>query len=171
MTTTDADLAPTFTCSKCDLSCERIDLESGNYCPDCSGQCYEIVLTATQLRHSCGFHTESPSKHERTRPTTDINNRKPSTLTGKEAIDHARAHGSTLSKYNDPIEGARTGLTPDEAEDVAREDASLIYLTTTEAATLLVAELDPSMSAEVLKKLEADGVSSTSIRGMLLELD
>ena len=33
-----------------------------------------------------------------------------------------------LSKYNDPIETAREGLTPEEARAVAREDSRLIYL-------------------------------------------
>ena len=51
-----------------------------------------------------------------------------STLTGQDAIAYAEAHGLTLRKYADPIEGARSGLTPDEAEDVAREDPSLIYI-------------------------------------------
>jgi hypothetical protein len=34
----------------------------------------------------------------------------------------------TLSKYSDPVEGARKGLSPDEAEDIAAEDPSLIYV-------------------------------------------
>lgn len=50
------------------------------------------------------------------------------TLTGFAAIEYAEAHDLTLSKYNDPIEDAREGLTPDEARAVAREDARLIYL-------------------------------------------
>ncbi|MGL4445638.1 MAG: hypothetical protein ACRCU1_18590 [Alsobacter sp.] len=48
-------------------------------------------------------------------------------LTGHAAIAHAGATGATLNKYADPTEGARSGLTVEEAEDVAREDASLIW--------------------------------------------
>jgi hypothetical protein len=49
-------------------------------------------------------------------------------LEGIEAIDFAEVHGLTLSKYNDPTEPARDGLTPDQARAVAREDPRLIYL-------------------------------------------
>ena len=50
------------------------------------------------------------------------------TLTGYEAIEYARANGLALSKYSDPTEGYRTGLSLDEAEDVAREDPGLIHV-------------------------------------------
>jgi hypothetical protein len=33
-----------------------------------------------------------------------------------------------LSKYADPIEGARDDLTPSEAEEVCQEDPNLIYI-------------------------------------------
>ena len=56
--------------------------------------------------------------------TTDI-------ITGQAAIDHAEQSGLTLNKYADPIEEARDGLTIDEAEEVARVDASLIWIKTT----------------------------------------
>lgn len=49
-------------------------------------------------------------------------------LVGHEAIEHAEKHGLKLSKYADPTEGARHGLSPDEAREVAAEDPSLIYL-------------------------------------------
>ena len=49
-------------------------------------------------------------------------------LTGTEAIDYARKNDLTLNKYADPTEDARSGLTPEEAEDVAAEDPSLIWL-------------------------------------------
>lgn len=49
-------------------------------------------------------------------------------LTGTAAIAHAIAHGLRLNKYEDPTEAAREGLTPAEAREVAREDATLIYL-------------------------------------------
>lgn len=51
-----------------------------------------------------------------------------SRLTGYDAITYAECHGLTLSKYNDPLEEAREGLTVAEARQVAREDMSLIYL-------------------------------------------
>ena len=50
------------------------------------------------------------------------------TLEGFAAIEYAEAHEMTLSKYNDPTEDAREGLTPDEARAVAREDPRLIHL-------------------------------------------
>ena len=51
----------------------------------------------------------------------------PTTLTGYDAIDYAERHGLTLAKYADPTEDARTGLTIDQAEQIAAEDPSLIY--------------------------------------------
>lgn len=50
------------------------------------------------------------------------------TLTGYDAIDYARAEGLALNKYADPTEGARQGLTPEEAEEIAWDDPSLIRL-------------------------------------------
>ena len=51
------------------------------------------------------------------------------TLSGYAAIEYARRARLLLSKYADPTEGARDGLTPDEAERVALEgDQGLIYL-------------------------------------------
>ena len=50
------------------------------------------------------------------------------TLTGREAIDYAEANGLTLNKYEDPTEEAHTGLTVDQANKIAREDASLIWI-------------------------------------------
>jgi hypothetical protein len=49
-------------------------------------------------------------------------------LEGSEAIAYAREHGLTLSKYADPTEDARTGLTPEEADVIRREDPRLIYV-------------------------------------------
>lgn len=49
-------------------------------------------------------------------------------ITGQDAIEYAREHGLTLNKYADPTEDARQGLTADEAEEIAREDPSLIYI-------------------------------------------
>lgn len=47
---------------------------------------------------------------------------------GHEAIEMARTGAPViLCKYEDPLEPARVGLTIDEAQEVAREDPSLIY--------------------------------------------
>lgn len=51
-----------------------------------------------------------------------------SKLSGHDAIEYAERTGATLHKYADPIEGARDSLTIDEARQVAREDASLIWV-------------------------------------------
>lgn len=48
-----------------------------------------------------------------------------------EALSEAVRAGYNVSKYADPVEGARTGLTVSEAV-VAASDPSLIYLTRTE---------------------------------------
>lgn len=49
-------------------------------------------------------------------------------FTGTAAIQYAEHHGLTLNKYADPTEGARSGLTVQEAREIAREDGSLIWL-------------------------------------------
>ena len=49
-------------------------------------------------------------------------------LTGLAAIDYAAARGLVLSKYTDPTDEARDGLTVAEAREIARVDPSLIYL-------------------------------------------
>lgn len=49
-------------------------------------------------------------------------------LTGIEAIEYAAANSMTLSKYTDPTEESREGLSVEEAREVAKEDPSLIYL-------------------------------------------
>jgi len=49
-------------------------------------------------------------------------------LTGLAAIEHAAHHGLPLNKYADPTEDAREGLMVDEAKEIAREDASLIWI-------------------------------------------
>lgn len=57
-------------------------------------------------------------------------------LTGYDAIDYARAEGLKLNKYADPTEGPRQGLTPEEAEEIAHEDPSLIWLEVEAPASL-----------------------------------
>ena len=49
-------------------------------------------------------------------------------LSGYEAIEYAEEHGLLLNKYSDPVEGARKGLSTDEAREIAREDDTLIYV-------------------------------------------
>ncbi len=49
-------------------------------------------------------------------------------IAGIVAIEYAAVHGLPLSKYSDPIEGARENLTVDEAREIAREDPALIYV-------------------------------------------
>lgn len=49
-------------------------------------------------------------------------------LHGRPAIEFAEQHNRLLGKYADPIEGARTDLTPAEAREVAREDPFLVYI-------------------------------------------
>lgn len=56
------------------------------------------------------------------------------TLTGFDAIDHADENGLTLSKHADPVEGAREGVSVEDAREVAAEDPSLIFLTVDEAS-------------------------------------
>lgn len=50
------------------------------------------------------------------------------TITGHDAIRYAEQHNLTLSKYGDPTEGAREGLTVAEAREIAREDPGLLYV-------------------------------------------
>ena len=50
------------------------------------------------------------------------------TLTGIEAIEYAEKHDMLLSKYEDFIESARTNLSIEEADEVAKSDPSLIYI-------------------------------------------
>ena len=53
-------------------------------------------------------------------------------LSGWKALDYARAYatspGLVIHKYADPIEGARTGLTLAEAEQIAKEDPGLLWI-------------------------------------------
>lgn len=50
------------------------------------------------------------------------------TLYGYDAINYAEAHDMTISKAGDPIEGAREGVSVDEAREIARQDAGLLSL-------------------------------------------
>ena len=52
----------------------------------------------------------------------------PKTITGMDAIEYAEARGLAINKYQDPTEGARDDLTPDEVREVAAEDPSLIWI-------------------------------------------
>lgn len=59
-------------------------------------------------------------------------------LTGDEAITTAAREGLTLSKCADPTEGARDGLSVEEAREIARVDPGLIYLDVTPATRDIV---------------------------------
>jgi hypothetical protein len=51
------------------------------------------------------------------------------TLIGYEAIDFKRANPEAkLCKYADSVEGAREDISLDDAEEIASEDPSLIYV-------------------------------------------
>ena len=47
-------------------------------------------------------------------------------ITGHDAIAHAARTGAPLHKHADPVDGAR-GITLDEAREIAREDAGLVW--------------------------------------------
>lgn len=49
-------------------------------------------------------------------------------LTGHDAIDYAETHGLTLSKYSDPMEGAREMVEIPEAREIAADDPALIWI-------------------------------------------
>jgi hypothetical protein len=49
-------------------------------------------------------------------------------LTGFDAIEFAEKEGLTLNKHPDSIQGPHQGLSIAEAEAIATEDASLIWL-------------------------------------------
>ena len=48
--------------------------------------------------------------------------------TWAETIDHAVDHGYLLGRYADPIDNGAENIDADEAEEVAAEDPSLIYV-------------------------------------------
>ena len=52
----------------------------------------------------------------------------PKKFTGSRAIEVAAVTGRRLCKYADPIEDAREDVTVEEAREIAREDASLIWI-------------------------------------------
>lgn len=73
--------------------------------------------------------------------------------TGYAAIAYAEANGLTLSKYNDPTEAAREGLSVAEAREIAKEDPSLVYVEMSEAAAIARRYNDDGLSWK-----DADGV-------------
>ena len=56
-------------------------------------------------------------------------------ITGHAAIDHADALGLQLNKYADPTEGPLSGISVDEAREIAAEDPSLIWVSADSAIT------------------------------------
>lgn len=79
-------------------------------------------------------------------------------LTGIAAISHAERHGMKLCKHADATEGARDNLSTDEARDIAREDASLIYLEVSEATAAAVS-LGSARSAAKTAAARANGAT------------
>lgn len=49
-------------------------------------------------------------------------------ICNREALAVAAERGLTIGAYNSPIATARTGLTVDEAADIAAADPSLVYV-------------------------------------------
>ena len=49
-------------------------------------------------------------------------------LSSEDAIADAADDGRSINKYADPIEGARFGLTAEEADEVAASDPSLLWV-------------------------------------------
>ena len=50
-------------------------------------------------------------------------------LTGIKAIEYKRLHPEVeLNKYNDPTEEERFDLSVEDAEEIARDDAGLLYV-------------------------------------------
>lgn len=74
----------------------------------------------------------------------------PILLTGWAAIEYADEHGLTLSKFSDPLEMARTGLSVVEARDIAREDPGLIYYAGEDVARAEPREPNPESLGEPL---------------------
>jgi len=69
-------------------------------------------------------------------------------IIGRKAIELAeiyaeKGHTITLHKFADPTEGEREGLSISEAREIAREDASLIYIPAKKAAALQMVEDAP----------------------------
>jgi hypothetical protein len=78
-------------------------------------------------------------------------------IEGLAAIEYAEAHGLTLSKYTDPTEEARDGLTVAEAQRVSAEDPSLIYVDVTQAQKIGALFGDDGCHWESTNGLTLDG--------------
>lgn len=90
-------------------------------------------------------------------------------LSGKDAIEYARKNDLRLSKYTDPTEDARDDLTVEDAEEIAREDANLIYLEV-EGMTYreAVEQLRELVGDEIIF---SDGASDWDLPNLLESLD
>lgn len=80
------------------------------------------------------------------------------TITGYDAIEIARETGLSIAKHADPMEGARAGLSLEEAEEIASEDPSLVYV---EATGILRDadtndEIGEATAEQVLASLDAE---------------
>jgi len=93
---------------------------------------FEIVASSTG--HSFGVYAAESGDAAIAAMLSDAGHKGPAdddvtatALVGRAAIAAAARLGLTLCKRADPTEGAREGLTADEAEAVAKEDPSLVY--------------------------------------------
>jgi hypothetical protein len=73
------------------------------------------------------------------------------TMVGTAAIDYAELHGLKVSKHADPVEGARSDVTVEEAREIAASDPSLIFM----------AEVIPPEYREYLQTLSSAGLAGT----------
>lgn len=84
-----------------------------------------------------------------------------SNLTGHAAIEYAEKRGLNLCSYASAVEGAREGLTPEQARVIAAEDPCLVYLdgmTDDAEATpaAITVELDSPVGPRAVVHGEAD---------------
>ena len=79
----------------------------------------EIKTDAEQFNAGDVYSTDLP---------VDGYNDAPKILQGEAAIDLALRDGLSIRKYADPIEGARSGVSPFDAREIVAIDSSLIYV-------------------------------------------
>lgn len=82
-------------------------------------------------------------------------------LTGHDAIEYAEKFGFALSKHADPTEGARDGLTIDEAREIAAEDPGLVYID----RTLRIDARQYADADDCLAAAEADVAAERGLAG------
>jgi len=82
------------------------------------------------------------------------------TLTGHDAIRYATATGANLSKYADPIDGARE-IDADEALRIAAEDPALVH------CAVPVAFADRLRAYRIWSEVETDASTAGALRDMI----